>query len=152
VVGEHGRLEVGRLELLADRYPTWPYVVVLSEQLDPPAAQTKSLYDLVELIWLLCAAQWGLLAHYYVGIDVGVDDVSIQGSSHCSFYAHKAMLLGVLQDRSGFLIGGYQRLLGLPLVGIYPHDVLTSTVSPFVQAMPPSFKTFLAAAPAGPLY
>ena len=114
---------------------------------DLPSAETESFDDLIELIRLLCTAEWRFFADDDIGVDVGMNDVSICGPTDRSANSHEAVLFRMLQNGTGFLIGSTERFLIGILVGLDPHNVFATTVSPFVQTMTSSLQSLFTPTP-----
>jgi len=46
-----------------------------------------------DFFWFVWLAMVGILGDYQVDVDVGVNEVAVQGPADCSFYAHQTVLL-----------------------------------------------------------
>ena len=74
--------------MAADGEPSVADVVVGAEQFDPFPAQTETLDDLVDLVGLGERSEIGLLGDDDVDVDVGMDEVAVEGFLGVALVAH----------------------------------------------------------------
>jgi len=114
--------------------------VVLAEELQTLAPQTKPLDNIVDFFGFLEAARLGLLVNDHIDVDVRVDKGRVRGLLDVALQPYQAVLLDALQN--GLLVGNWLPTAVLLFIGLDPNDVLATLVTPLLEQLTTVVKVF----------